>query len=117
MQHCGWGTKANEPHCDESQKVVFGENVLLHMCDHLPHSPKAELEMGIKQIKIEFLSQRTQSSHRALETCSSQVCKWVSRTDLRWSFPGFVLFAHWREKPGTFLQPWKQRRSPIHWGL
>lgn len=52
MQHCGQRTKANELHYDESQQVVFGKIVSLHIYDHLPNSPIAGLEMGISQINI-----------------------------------------------------------------
>lgn len=53
------GGGANELHYDESQKVVFGKKVSLCIYDHLPNSPIAELEMGIKQIKILFLSEKS----------------------------------------------------------
>lgn len=55
LSRCGWETKANEPQNDESQTIGLGEkNILLHIGGHLPHSPKAGLEMSIKQIKLSF---------------------------------------------------------------
>lgn len=57
-QHSGVGG-ANGLHYDESQKVAFGKKVSLCIYDHLPNSLIAELEMGIKQIKILFLSEKS----------------------------------------------------------
>lgn len=44
----------------KAKKLCLGKKILLHTYDHLPNSPKAGLEMDIKQIKILLTSQKTE---------------------------------------------------------
>lgn len=88
-----------------------------YMWPHFPNSPRAGFGTGIQQIEILFPSQRTQGSQQSWRLAVLRFTNGLAGHSWGVSVCGFVWFTHWREKPGTFLQLWKPRRNPIHWGL
>lgn len=58
MQPVAVGSEPMKHIVMKAKRLCLGKS-LLHLCDHLPNSAQAGLEMGIKQIK-KILSPRTQ---------------------------------------------------------